>query len=62
MKKIISLLYVFTLISALGAQNIKETKITVIPPSQASSLYDFKYDKNSGSFAYSIYDLSLIHI
>lgn len=56
MKKLLVLLFVLYLGSALNAQDIKEKKIFDGLNNQSYSLYDFKYDVKTGTYVYSPYD------
>ncbi len=59
MKKLILLLLVFMFTQILNAQNVKETKIISSAGKDMYSLYDLKYDMNSGTYVYSDYDTVL---
>ena len=60
MKKLILLLLVFMFTQILNAQNVKETKIISSAGKDMYSLYDLKYDMNSGTYVYSDYDTVLL--
>jgi hypothetical protein len=56
MKKLLVLLFVLFLGTALNAQDIKEKKLFDGLQSPSYSLWDFRYDVKSGTYVYSPYD------